>query len=130
MAWVTLKVTKLVWQQDQAIPLMLASLIASLLMWILYFTFVIVSEYHLPWQNIAGKSYTCGAVYVTESPAFFLVIGILLNVNKWIYFCIRIRSTVLVGNNLSILEEGSETCQNEQETLSIRSISTNNSKKV
>jgi hypothetical protein len=113
MAWVTMKVTKLVWQQDRAIPLMLASLMASLLMWILYFTFVIVSEYHLPWQNIAEKSYTCGAVYVTESPAFFLVIGILLNVNKWIYFCIRIRSTVLVGKNLTILEEGSETCQNE-----------------
>ena len=125
MIWVTLKVGYLVWKQDRVLPLMLASLSASSLMWILYFVFVLVSEYYLPWQNIGDKSYTCGAVYMTQSPAFFLVIGILLNVNKWINFCIRIRSTVLVGKNLTLLEE-SEISQNSRGSLSSSTTQTTN----
>jgi hypothetical protein len=104
MSWVTLKVSYLVWKQDKVLPLMLASLTTSLLMFILYFIFTVESEYNLAWQNGYAKSYTCGAVYMTQLPAFFLVIGILLNLNKWIYFCLRISSTVVVGKNLALAE--------------------------
>jgi hypothetical protein len=65
MAWVTLKVGYLVWSNDRVLPLMLASLTTSLMMFILYFSFVAVSEYNLPWQNGTDKSYTCGAVYMS-----------------------------------------------------------------
>ena len=104
MSWVTFKVGYLVWKQDKVLPLMLASLTTSLLMFILYFIFTVESEYNLAWQNGYAKSYTCGAVYMTQLPAFFLVIGILLNSNKWIYFCLRISSTVVVGKNLALVE--------------------------
>lgn len=87
---------------------MLASLTTSSLMWILYFTFTAESEENLAWQNGSSKSYTCGAVYMTQLPAFFLVIGILLNVNKWIYFCLRINSSVVVGKNLALVDTNRE----------------------
>jgi len=88
---------------------MLASLTTSALMFILYFIFVAESEENLAWQNGSSKSYTCGAVYMTQLPAFFLVIGVLLNVNKWIYFCLRINSSVVVGKNLALVESESGT---------------------
>ncbi len=51
MLLLTFRVCNIVWHSDKVIPLMLITLYCSILMWIIYFIFVNVSENNLVWQN-------------------------------------------------------------------------------
>lgn len=51
MLLLTVKVCIIIWHSDKVIPLMLITLFCSILMWIIYFVFVNVSENNLVWQN-------------------------------------------------------------------------------
>jgi hypothetical protein len=101
MLYLTVKVKRLVWKRDKILPLMLMSLSGSVLAFICYYVFELVSEYHLEWQNGDSYSYACCVSYFPNLPAFLLSQGILLNLNKWIQYLLKILSFVKVQNNLN-----------------------------
>ncbi len=85
---------------------MLCCLLASLFAFIAYFIFELTSEYHLVWQNTASSSYTCCLSYFPNMPAFMLSLGIVLNLNKWIHYLLKILVFVRVENQLEKSRHG------------------------
>ena len=100
MCYITSKVRTLVWDKDKALVLMLVCLTLSLLAFVLYYVFNIVIEAKLVWQYTNGKSYNCTFVVFTETPCFLLSLGIILNLNKWIQYCLKIVTFVRVNTQL------------------------------
>jgi hypothetical protein len=98
-------VRKLVWQTDKVIPLMLILMCCTLYSTALYFFFsdiifyavtpeTMCSQDHSYWYNLLVQT-------ISVLPSFFLGVGAMLNLNKWIYFYLRIRAFVKVGEGLS-----------------------------
>lgn len=100
MLFITVKVRNMVWKNDKVLPLMLCCLTASLFAFIAYFIFELYSEYHLIWQNSESSSYICCLTYFPNMPAFMLSLGIVLNLNKWIHYLLKILVFVRVENQL------------------------------
>ena len=89
-------------------PLMLTFLTGCILAFLSYFIFVQAAEYHLVWQNAGSQSYTCAVIYFAEMPAFLLLIGIILNVNKWVYFLLRVRAFVRIETETALRRPASD----------------------
>ncbi len=51
LLFITMRVKQLVWKRDKILVFMLVFLCSSVIMFIVYFTFLVYSEYHLVWQN-------------------------------------------------------------------------------
>lgn len=100
MCYITSKVRSLVWDKDKALVLMLVCLTLSLFAFVLYYVFNIVIEAKLVWQYANGKSYNCTFALFTEMPCFLLSLGIILNLNKWIQYCLKIITFVRVNTIL------------------------------
>jgi len=98
---ITYKVTRLVWQGDKIIPLMLICLVLTLLSYIVFFA-VLLLDVTMP--DAAIHSNYCLAYNVIPiMPIMLFVFAVLLNINKWIYFQSRIRSLAGFNTNLSVL---------------------------
>lgn len=99
MCYITAKVHSLVWDKDKTLVVMLFFLTASLFAFVLYFAFNIVIENSLVWQFEDGHSYNCTLVFFVESPCFLLSCGILLNLNKWVQYFIKIFTHVKIHSS-------------------------------
>ncbi len=104
LVYMTNKVTKFVWHEEKVIPAMLFTLTTTTFFLILYYLWII-AVYALPaWACLRSdngqnylQSYACSAATIPNLPAFFLALAVLLNVNKWIYFELRIFAFIGVG---------------------------------
>ena len=93
----TIKVCKMVWQNEKAVPLMLTAMSITLLASVLYFSFLIRSMKHPAWCCNNDTSCNCAASFFAEMPAFCLANAVILNLNVWIYFKLRINAFINVG---------------------------------
>lgn len=104
MTIVAVKVKRLVWQFDKVIPCMLIMMCCSLYSIFLYFgvTDIIVQLYFVEQlcQTPEPKALLIPTSYVRQLPAFFLGVGAILNLNKWVYFYLRIQAYIKIGCGL------------------------------
>ena len=47
--------------------------------------------------NTTSRSLACSGNIIAILPSFFLGIGVILNLNKWVYFTLRINAFITVG---------------------------------
>ena len=97
MIYFTLKVFKLVWTTDKIFPMMLSMLCTSLIAVNLFWLFTIIEAANPEWTCKSGKSYECSGYVIGILPSLFLAVGVFLNLNKWIYFMLRISAFIRVG---------------------------------
>ena len=95
--FLTIIVCRLVWANDKIIPLMLVSLCASLLSLIFYYSFITAYVTNPEWSCADTKSVECLINVSIYLPSFFLANATLLNLNKWIYYTMRIFAFIKVG---------------------------------
>ena len=76
---------------------MLFCLTCSVICWILYFILVIYTEDYILWQYSNSASFNCSYVWLTNLPAFMLSLGVILNLNKWIQYLLKITAFVRVN---------------------------------
>ena len=57
------------------------------------------------WACKAPRSYQCSGNIIAIIPSLFLAIGVVLNLNKWIYFMLRIVAFIRVGFGVKKDEE-------------------------
>ena len=93
----TIKVTSLVWNNDKIVPLMLVALCASLLSLIGYYTFISAEVLYPKWSCGNTEDVLCPENITLNLPSFFLANAAYLNLNKWIYFTMRIFAFIKVG---------------------------------
>lgn len=104
LVYMTNKVTRFVWHEEKVIPVMLFTLTITIFFLILYYLWVIAVYAWPVWGCLPALngtsyklSYTITATYLPNLPALFLALAVLLNVNKWIYFELRIFAFIGVG---------------------------------
>ena len=104
LVYMTNKVTKFVWHEEKVIPAMLFTLTTTTFFLILYYLWIIAVYAWPAWACLRSdngqnylQSYACSAATIPNLPAFFLALAVLLNVNKWIYFELRIFAFIGVG---------------------------------
>ncbi len=94
MSVITVQIKRLVWQTDKVIPSMLIFMCCALYSLALFFILVnILSEtvwLDLTCSKDAPVAFKLFYGYATWSPSYFLGAGCMLNLNKWVYFYMRI----------------------------------------
>ena len=76
---------------------MLVALCITLLSLILYFAFLISSVQNPAWCCDDTSSCSCVSSVLAGCPPFFLAIAVILNLNVWIYFRLRINAFIKIG---------------------------------
>lgn len=127
MLYITVKVKKLVWKRDKILPVMMTCLTTSILAFIGYYIFELISEYKLVWQNANSSSYVCCLSYFPYLPAFMLSLGIVLNLNKWIHYLLKILVFVKVENQIEALTNDNSNDSRMSSRISSRMSGTNTS---
>ena len=92
LIYITVKVVKKVGQSDKIIPLMLINLSLSALCFAAFFidqTLALRQE-----DDSSLLPNTCKTVFFTSLSTLFLAFAVLLNMNKWIYFTLRIQAQI------------------------------------
>ena len=97
MAYFTFKIYRMIWIRDKIFPLMLIMLCLSLLGVGMFWMFTVVQVLNPDWACGASRSLVCSGNIIAILPSFFLGIGVILNLNKWIYFTMRINAFIVVG---------------------------------
>ena len=97
MGYFTVKIHKMIWNKDKIFPLMLIMLCFSLLGVGIFWMFTIVQVMMPNWACGHSRSFQCSGNIVAILPSFFLGTGVILNLNKWVYFALRIDTFVKVG---------------------------------
>jgi len=92
MVKVTHKAKQLVWPHEKMIPFMLVFLCLSLLGGFTYFSWSLLRVYSYPFPSGTEMSHEqiCEQTAFPFIPVFFLTIAVILNINKWIYFYVRV----------------------------------------
>ena len=97
LIYMTVKVCKLVWPNEKAVPSMLVTLCTTLVSCIVYFLFLIESSNHPAWCCEITSSCVCWTSTTASLPAFFLAIAVILNLNVWVYFKLRTNALIAMG---------------------------------
>lgn len=84
MAYLTLVVKRLVYQQDKLLPFIFGFMTASLATYTLYYMVAVIVEYRLDWFLSGLRSFKCSVIYPSRTGSLFLTIGVILNLAKWI----------------------------------------------
>ena len=92
--YTTVRVSQKVWPNEKAVPLMLIALCITLLTMMGYYTFLIVDMRHPGWFCSEDRSYFCAQSFFAQLPALCLANAIILNLNKWVYFYLRISAFI------------------------------------
>ena len=121
MGYFTVKIHKMIWNKDKIFPLMLIMLCFSLLGVGIFWMFTIVQVMIPNWACGHSRSLQCSGSIVSILPSFFLGTGVILNLNKWIYFALRIDTFIKVGCGVCEKKKANETMsevrQAEMESL-------------
>ena len=86
---------------------MLACLCASLLTLVFYYSFYMIAVTNLSWTCGRNSSFDCVQHTVLYLTQFFLANAVLLNINKWIYFTMKIFAFIRVGFGIQEKAESS-----------------------
>ena len=97
MVYMTIRVFRLVWPNEKVVPIMLVMLCVTLITLIVYFCFLLIQASHAKWQCENSRSQLCAVEIIATAPALCLANAVILNLNKWIYFKLRINAFVRVG---------------------------------
>jgi hypothetical protein len=101
---VTIKVKKLVWQTDKIIPMMLIMMCCCLYAQTLFFLFYNILVPTIVFNKLCAIPEPLGVKIVDDYlwllPAYFLGVGAILNLNKWIYFYMRILAFIKIGRGI------------------------------
>ena len=97
MIYLTIKVSHLVWMNDKIVPIMLACLCMSVISLMLFYIEQMVQYTAVNWTCGTNDSFECIQNISLNLPSFFLANAILLNINKWIYFTMKIFAFIKVG---------------------------------
>jgi hypothetical protein len=103
MLYLTIRVTRFVWHQEKLIPCMLFSLSAASFFLVCYFVWLVciyawpawMCSYSPPMDTVRG--FACSNTFFPNLPSFFLALSVILNLDKWIYFELRIISLIRIG---------------------------------
>ena len=98
----TVKVAKLVWPKEKAVPIMLSLLCATLVSAIIFYLFLIVGLKHPEWwcKEYLGEdetTFTCIESFIDNMPSFILANAVILNLNQWVHFKLKITATIKSG---------------------------------
>ena len=112
LTYVTIRVKQMVWKEDKIIPLMLVLMCLTMYSTVLYFLFENVL-FFTSMQNaycrlLAGDAsygFVIFECFLRTNQSFFLGIGAMLNLNKWVYFNLKIGSIIRVGEALMDLDQ-------------------------
>lgn len=105
LLYMTVKLTKFLWQDEKIIPLMLIALSTTTLSLTLYYLWIVCIYQWPEWMCLTPNdtrytnvhSYVISNVLLPNFPALFLALAVILNVDKWIYFELRILAFIRVG---------------------------------
>ena len=97
MSFMAVRVCKMVWANEKIVPLMLVTLCMTLIALVAYWSFLIRAYNAVEWSCNGTKSYNCAAEICDYLPAVFLANAVVLNLNKWVYFKMRINAFINVG---------------------------------
>ena len=108
MMFITYKITRLVWPREKGIVSMLYMLCLTVASLVIYWSFNISDMRNPDWacNDESVQSYVCAQSFVVEMPAFLLANAVTLNLNKWIYFKLRINAFIKVGfgDNIDVID--------------------------
>jgi len=93
----------MVWKAEKIIPMMLIFLNISLI-WIVIYYIADILDSRNYWQCKNFSEFENWFTLISVMPAQFLMLAVILNINKWIYFIIRIRNFVRVEARVAELE--------------------------
>ena len=88
---------------------MLACLCASLVTLVFYYGLYMIAVTNIDWTCDSTSSFDCVQVTIIYLPQIFLANAVLLNINKWIYFTMKIFAFIRVGFGLQEKAEKNET---------------------
>ena len=97
MSYLTVKVGRLVWEYDKIVPIMLACLCTSLLSLVFFYIQQMIQYTAVDWTCRTDTNFPCIQNLSVYLPAFFLANAVLLNINKWVFFTIKIFAFIKVG---------------------------------
>ena len=97
LLFMTVRICRMVWKTEKAMPMMLITLMITLASLIGYFSFLIESVRYPKWCCSKASNCTCIQSVLADMPAFCLANAVILNLNVWIYFNLRIKAFINVG---------------------------------
>ena len=98
----TIKVARLVWPKEKAVPLLLSLLCATLVSSIIFYVFLLVGMKNPQWwcKVYTGEdltAFTCTESFIDNLPSFILANAVILNLNQWVHFKYKITATIKSG---------------------------------
>ena len=120
LVFMTIRVYKTVWANEKVVPIMLTTLCVTLITLIAYFSYVIASTNNPDWNCSGSKGFICASSVCAYLPALCLANAVILNLNKWVYFKLRINAFIKVGfgntrnedkKSVVTLSDDSESCR-------------------
>ena len=97
LVYMTIVVCRMVWANEKVVPIMLITLCVTLMTLVIYFSYVIASTNNPDWNCGGSKSFICASEVCAYLPALCLANAVILNLNKWVYFKLRINAFIKVG---------------------------------
>jgi hypothetical protein len=101
MTVLSLKVKRLVWNEDKILPLVLMFMTGSIVMSDIYFLVQIGVYSKIGWLFKSSYNWTYMLTYYTA--ILLLIIGVVLNLHKWIQFLLKIHASIKVEKVLDEL---------------------------
>ena len=96
---ITIRVVRLVWPKEKAVPLLLSLLCATLVSSIIFYVFLLVGMKNPQWwcKVYIGEdltTFTCTESFIDNLPSFILANAVILNLNQWVHFKYKITATI------------------------------------
>ena len=67
----------------------------------IYYLYLMATYQWAGWYCTFNRYSQCSNAFFPNLPAFFLALAVILNVNKWIYFLLRVLAYVNIGKRAS-----------------------------
>ena len=122
MVYFTYKIHRMIWNKDKIFPIMLIMLCLSLLGVGSFWMFTIVQVMNPAWACGTSRSLACSGNIIAILPSFFLGTGVILNLNKWVYFTLRINAFITVGFGVQDNKISSEVVVDEVKEAELESL--------
>ena len=122
MVYFTYKIHRMIWNKDKIFPMMLIMLCLSLLGVGSFWMFTIVQVMNPAWACGTSRSLACSGNIIAILPSFFLGTGVILNLNKWVYFTLRINAFITVGFGVQDNKISSEVVVDEVKEAELESL--------
>ena len=103
--FVTYRIFRFVWSSDKIIPLMLIMLTLTIMSMLSYYMFLICQQLFVKWSCYNNQVDQCLTALIPNLPSFFLALAVILNLNKWVYFQLRICAFIRIGKKATALQD-------------------------